>query len=275
MKSHLASLLIALIAGYLGGVSSQFFQAKSIPPEQIQEKHRSEPSSAFYVQTETSELTLQLAQLQERIDWLEMQLNEIANNQSNITDSSEKKTITSTGENTPQVRSLVPDKNNLVSAGVDPVIADDILRRISQQEFRRLELQNLIQRNTGLDIRQYRDELREINQNKISLRAELGDDAYDRYLLESGQNNRMQVTAVMAESPAEVNGIQKGDVILNYNDQKIFNWSDLREVTLEGEIGSFTNVVIYRDGMRMSLIVPRGTLGVQLEAVQLDPALQR
>jgi membrane-associated protease RseP (regulator of RpoE activity) len=275
MKSHLTTLFIALIVGYLGGISSQLFHSKSRPDEQIQVKQAAAPSSSFDVQTEPDELVLQIAHLQQRIDWLEMQLNEIVDNQPIITAGTENKTIISTAKNTRPGRTVVPDKDNLVSAGVDPVTADDILRRISQQEFRRLELQNLIQRNTGSDIRQYRDELRALNQNKISLRSELGDDAYDQYLMVSGQNNRMQVSAVMAESPAELNGIQKDDVILYYDDKKIFNWSDLRGATLAGEIDSYTNVVIFRDGMRMSVIVPRGTLGVQLEAIQVDPARER
>jgi hypothetical protein len=275
MKSHLSTLIIALIAGYLGGISGQFFQSKSIPAEQIQVKPGTELSNSFYVQTEPDDLTLQIAHLQQKINWLEMQLNEMANNQSDITDSTENPTIKSTGKNTRQGRTVVPDKDNLVAAGVNPDIADDILRRISQQEYRRLELQNLIQRNAASDIGKYRDEIRELNNSKISLRYELGDDAYDQYLMVSGQNNRMKVTSVMAESPAELNGIQKDDVILYYDDQKIFKLSDLREATLDGEIGYYTNIVIFRDGMPMSLIVPRGTLGVQLEAIQLDPARER
>ena len=57
-----------------------------------------------------------------------------------------------------------------------------------------------------------------------------------------------------------------------YGDQKILNSTDIRNATLEGDIGSFINIEILRDGSRMSLTVPRGTLGVRLEAVQIDPA---
>ena len=76
----------------------------------------------------------------------------------------------------------------------------------------------------------------------------------------------------MADSPAELNGVLQDDVILYYDDQKILNSSDIRKATLEGDIGTLTNVEILRDGMRMSLIVPRGTLGVRLEEIQLSPA---
>lgn len=275
MKSHLATIVIALCAGCLGGISSHFFLSGSAPVEQTQAEQGTELSRAFPAQTEAGEVTLQITQLQQKTDWLEMQFNEIVHTQSNSKDSTENTVLAPVDNKVRQRAPVIPNKDNLVYAGVDPDIADDILRRISQQEFRRLELQNLIQRNASSETQQYRNELRELKQNKISLRAELGDDAYDRYLVESGQNNRMKVTSVMAESPAELNGIQKEDVILYYDENRIFNWSELREATLDGEIGSYTNVVIFRDGQRMSLIVPRGTLGVQLEAVQLDPAEER
>lgn len=271
MKSHLTTLFIALIVGYLGGISSQFFHSDSLSTDKIQAQHSTDLSGPLHVQTEPGDLRLQIEQLQQKTDWLEMQLNEVAKTREKVDDSADNKQVQLAGKGAQNARALVPDKENLVSAGVDPDVAEDILRRISQQEFRRLELQNLIQRDSSAGAQQYRDELRELNQNKISLRDELGDDTYDQYLMVSGINNRVKVTSVMAESPAELNGIQKGDVVLYYDDRKIFAWSDLRKATLDGAIGSFTNMVINRDGMRMSLVVPRGTLGVQLEAIQSDP----
>ena len=75
----------------------------------------------------------------------------------------------------------------------------------------------------------------------------------------------------MSGSPAEIYGFQSEDIILSYDDQKILNWRDIRKATLQGEIGSYTNVEILRDGSRMNFTVPRGTLGVQLASVQLPP----
>lgn len=270
MKSHLTTLLIALIVGYLGGISSQFFQSKSTPDDQTQVKPNTDLSKPSHTQTEPSDLSMQIAQLQQRIDWLETQVFEATQNQ---TDKSEDKPKGSVVKSTRRSRPATPNKDNLVSAGVDRDIADDILRRISQQEYQRLELQNLIRRNASSDTRkQYTDQLRELNKNRISIRSELGDDDYDQYLFVSGKNNRVKVSSVMADSPAELNGIQKDDVILYYDDQKVLTRVDLRDATLEGDIGSFTYLEILRSGTRMSLMVPRGTLGIRMEATQLDPA---
>ena len=76
----------------------------------------------------------------------------------------------------------------------------------------------------------------------------------------------------MSGSPAESAGFSSDDIILSYDNQKVLAWADIRRLTLEGEIGSYTNVDVLSNGERISLMVPRGTLGVQLEPVQLDPA---
>lgn len=272
MKSHLTTLFIALIVGYLGGISSQFFQPQSTPVDQRLEKHTAESPDPLPMQTESGDLTPQMAQIQQKIHWLEKQLNELTKNQATLADSIEDKTEKSVEKSIRQYLPVALNKDNLISAGVNPEHADALLRRISQQEFRRMELINLIRRKASPDLRQYRDELREIQQNKITLRSELGDEGYDQYLNVTGQNNRVKVTSVMTGSPAESNGFQKDDVIVYYGDQKILNSSDIRNATLEGDIGSFINVEILRDGSRMNLTVPRGTLGVRLEAVQIDPA---
>ena len=272
MKPHLTTIFIALIVGYLGGISSQVFQSESTPVDRIQEKHSAGITSQPHIQTEPGELTLQVEELQQKTDWLEMQLNEIVEGQAYISDKTEAEAEKSTDKRIHQPRRVEPNKDDLVSAGVNPDVADDLLRRISHQKFRRMELQNLIRRNASSGARQYRAELRELDKNKISLRSELGDYEYDQYLVASGQNNRVKVSSVMAGSPAEISGFQKDDVILYYDDKKILNNSDLRKATLEGDIGNFTNVEILRDGAHMSLMVSRGTLGVQLQDIRLDSA---
>jgi len=272
MKSHLATLVIALIVGFFGGVSSQFFKSKPTPVEQSQETLNTDFSSPFQTRTGPNDFALQIAQMQKKIHWLEIQLDEVTQNQTTITEGLKDKTKNLTETSINQAPAVASPKDNLVSAGVNPDIADDILRRISQQQFRKMELSNLMRRNASSGARQYSDELRELAQNGISLRSELGDDIYDQYLFVSGQNNRVKVASVMAGSPAESNGVLKDDVILYYGDKKIITWDDIKKATLDGEVGSFTNVEILRDGNRMSLMVPRGTLGVQLNVIKLDPA---
>ncbi len=86
MKSHLATLLIVLIVGFFGGVSSQFFKSKPTPVEQSQETHNTDFSSPFQTRTESNNFALQIAQMQKKIHWLEIQLDEVTQNQTTITE---------------------------------------------------------------------------------------------------------------------------------------------------------------------------------------------
>jgi hypothetical protein len=54
--------------------------------------------------------------------------------------------------------------------------------------------------------------------------------------------------------------------------KKIMNMSDVQQAALGGEIGDVANIEILRNGNRMSLTVPRGTLCVRLGAARLAPA---
>jgi hypothetical protein len=63
MKLHLTTLVIALIAGYLGGVSSQSFRPASTSVDQAQEKYNTDISSPSQIQAESSTVTLQIAHL--------------------------------------------------------------------------------------------------------------------------------------------------------------------------------------------------------------------
>ncbi len=266
MKISFNIILIALLSGFAGGFFSQYFFTGETVSYQTPDTV-TDSSNPFQIQTESKDLNVQLEKLQQKISLLEIQLNEFSENKSRH-DDSEKPSSRQTQPN----RSTTPSTETLTAAGINQDIADDILRRISEQQFRRLELQNLMQRSDPSTRRQYSQELRELNENKILLRTELGDEAYDKYLFISGQNNRVKVSSVMAGSPAESSGFQSNDVILYYDNQKILNWADIRKATIEGEIGSYTSVEILRDGVQMSLMVPRGTLGVQLDTTQQDPS---
>lgn len=268
MKSHLITLFIAFIVGYIGASTNQLFNNQSNTSPTSADNDTQVPTNPFQLITAPDDIATELSELKQKVNSLEQQLKTLEKNQNDAppgeaTSSKDRKSIRS--------RPVKPDKENLLLAGVNSDIADDVLRRMSQQEYKRLELQNLIQRG-GDDARLHRTELRELNRNRISLRSELGDDTYDQYLYTSGQNNRVKVSSVMADSPAELSGFQNDDVILYYDEQKVLSWNDIRTATIQGEIGSYTNVEILRDGARMTLMVPRGTLGVQLDAMQLDPA---
>lgn len=274
MKQHLITIVLALcigfLGGYLGGKNSSDPESNKTALPAINSADLAGYISSDNLSNTTSADSTQLEDLQYKVELLALQLDALT--QSSSDNESPAENITSHVTKAPSFnRPVRPNKKNLSAAGISSDEAEKLLRRMSQQEYRRLELQNNISRNKGAASNEYRQQLRELNQNKISLRSELGDEAYDKYLFSSQQNNRVKISSVMAGSPAESAGFASNDIILSYDNQKVLAWSDIRRLTLEGEIGSYTNVDILRNGERMSLMVFRGTLGVQLEPVLLDP----
>ncbi|RKZ99271.1 MAG: hypothetical protein DRQ43_00090 [Gammaproteobacteria bacterium] len=160
---------------------------------------------------------------------------------------------------------------NLLKGGIAPTIAEDIVRRKSSAELKRLELQDRAKRDNYLNTQRYYDELDNINQQDVNLREELGDESYDEYLYASKQNNRIKIASVMLGSAAEQSGIQKGDVVLSYDNKRMFSWQELKDATTEGQLGEFVAINIVRDGEIYSFTVPRGPLGTQLGTTRLAP----
>lgn len=278
MKTSVPTIIISLVCGFAGGLGSQFLVGEK-PAESTQtEPAVSLINNPFAVKSpdanygdtshSTSTTTDEIKTLKQHIIQLENELDEIKSSLAASDTAPAESTRTAA-----MFKPVQPDQEKLVDAGVNPDIAADILRRISQQEYRRLELQNLISRSSGENRRMYQNELRELNRNRLSLRTELGDELYDNYLYSSGQSNRVKVSSIMSGSPAESSGFKSDDIILSYDGKRILNWPDIRKFTRQGEIGSYTNIDILRDGERISLMVPRGTLGVQLDAVRVDPRL--
>ena len=95
-----------------------------------------------------------------------------------------------------------------------------------------------------------------------TLRAELGDADYERYLKATGRPTSVRVTEVLASSPAEQAGLLPGDEVIAYSGQRIFNNADLNRVLLEGAAGEPVAVDVVRDGQTLQLVLPRGPLGI-------------
>ncbi len=165
----------------------------------------------------------------------------------------------------------VLDPSHLVKAGVDPVIAEDIVRRKNEIELQKLELRDRAAREGYLGSSRYMQELQALVDADFSLRAELGEDAYDRYLYASGQANRVRVAAVIPGSAAEQAGVRSGDLIIRYGETRLFGWRELQQATTGGNRDEYISLSVMRDGQETLLWVPRGPLGVRLSMMRVNP----
>jgi len=160
----------------------------------------------------------------------------------------------------------------LVAAGLDTQSATDIKRRRDQLTLSEISLQDLATREGWMNTPRFAGEMAEIDRQRTSIRDEIGDDAYDRYLAALNQPNRVAVDDVLLESPAAVAGFQAGDVVLRYGDTRIFAPGELVAATRGGVAGETVQVEISRAGQRLEVAVPRGPLGLRIAESRGDPA---
>ena len=164
------------------------------------------------------------------------------------------------------------DQQTLVAAGVEPGVATEYLRRQNRREMKRLELRDRASRQGWLDSARFSQQLGKLELGGGSLREEIGDESYDRFLYLTGQPNRVIAAAVIDESPAQLAGMDAGDTILGYDDSRVFSFADLRNATRVGNRGERVLVRVQRKLKVMELLLPRGPLGIRLDSDSVQPS---
>ena len=159
----------------------------------------------------------------------------------------------------------------LVDAGVDQTKVSYIKEVFEQAEMDRLYLRDQATREGWMGSKRYNDAAKEISDRTNALRSELNDEEYDAYLYAAGRSNRVIIESVLSNSPASNAGIQAGDVILTYDNQRIYSWTDLTSATSKGTANSTVAVTITRNGQQQQVYVPRGPLGVRLATDSVAP----
>ena len=162
------------------------------------------------------------------------------------------------------------DEQALIEGGMDSVQASQLKAFFEQLEMERLYLRDQAARE-GWDRARLRDEFRQLDDKEESLRDQLGESAYDAYLYASGQSNRVAVTSVLASAQASQAGIEAGDHILRYDNQRVYNWQDLRTATTSGDISDVVEVEVDRDGETLQFYLARGPLGIRMDSLSVAP----
>jgi hypothetical protein len=147
--------------------------------------------------------------------------------------------------------------HSLMENGFSEDEARRVLQRESEAEFKSMQLAWEAQREGTPP-----DQLPASSDPQALLRAELGDADYERFLVAQGQPTAIQITRVLNGSPGSEAGLQPGDQIVSYDGERVFNVTDMRELTLRGAAGEDVVIEIDRDGVRMQLSVPRGPVGI-------------
>jgi predicted metalloprotease with PDZ domain len=158
----------------------------------------------------------------------------------------------------------------LVDSGMTGSQARELKVFFEQQELQQLYLRDQAIRESW-DRQKYREEFQALNDEEDALKNRLGDSAYDAYLYASGQSNRVAVSSVLATAPAGTAGIQAGDHILRYNNQRIYSGFELRQATTGGNASDSVPVEVERDGQILEFYLIRGPLGIRMNSVSVAP----
>ena len=159
----------------------------------------------------------------------------------------------------------------LTDAGVDQAKVSYIKNVFEQAEMDKLYLRDQATREGWMGSERFNDAMKEISDRNSALRAQLNDDEYDAYLYAAGRSNRVIVESVLSNSPASNAGIQAGDVILSYDNKRIYSWTDLTGATSEGAANTTVAVTIIRNDQRQQVYIPRGPMGVRLTTDSVAP----
>jgi len=81
----------------------------------------------------------------------------------------------------------------------------------------------------------------------------------------------LAVTEVLPGSPAETAGVQRGDLLLRYDGERLLAPEALREATAGGVAGAWADLEVQRGAETVRLLVPRGPLGVAIDARSVAP----
>ena len=163
------------------------------------------------------------------------------------------------------------DSEAIVAAGFRPERVEEFRSRLDQIELERLYVRDQAAREEWLDSPRYAEESAQLAAALQDTRSEFGEGLYDWMLYTNGQPNRVRVANVIPDSPASEAGLQTGDVIVQYDDTRIFGPGELRESTTQGLAGDLTPLDLVRDGEEIRVYVPRGPLGIRLQPLAEEP----
>ncbi len=163
------------------------------------------------------------------------------------------------------------NSNNLLAAGVDFTLADELVAQWNQHQLRQLELRDIATREGWLDSDEYREQAKNLRDNQINLRDELSDKQFEQYLYDTGQDNRVAINSVIQGSAAQSIGLRTGDMILSYAGENIYLSREIQNSSRGGIRDELVLIGIQRGQEYLELYIPRGPLGIMLESERIEP----
>ena len=250
------------------GAESSVQVQPSNSPFAVKKEQSTEPSDLVVLSPNAESGAPDVALLLQRIELAERRIEELETSVAEV----EFQQIHSTSEFLPNGQANVQQAarqdsaTNLLGAGFELATVEEIQNIRNDLQLQRLDLRDRATREGWIGTDRFRDEQRELR-NGSRLRETLGDDDFDKFLLAEGRDNRVRIESVIENSAADLAGIEVGDIVMRYADERIFSFRDLQRSTTEGERDQPINIRISRDEQMLDFVIPRGPMGVTLSGV--------
>jgi membrane-associated protease RseP (regulator of RpoE activity) len=142
---------------------------------------------------------------------------------------------------------------DLIVAGFAPARAEWINRRVQELRMQAMQAEDEARREGRAP---------PPDLEATTLRTELGDEDYERFLTAQDRPTRIKVIRVLARSPAERAGLRQGDEIFAYDGTRVFDIQQLNELALRGTRGEPVVVGVRRNGENFGFALPKGPTGI-------------
>jgi PDZ domain len=160
----------------------------------------------------------------------------------------------------------------LAGVGLDATKMADLERRYRALAAAEVQLRHNAEQEGSLDSTSLAEKLDLIATARLSIRQEIGDEAYDLFLFAIGEPNRVFVTDVEQHSPGEIAGLQAGDVVVRYDGARLFSTDDLLAEIDAATPGKVVRLDVLRQGNPIQIEVADGSPGTGFAATQEPPA---
>jgi hypothetical protein len=164
------------------------------------------------------------------------------------------------------------DERRLRDSGIAASEIERYRARLAEIELDRLHLRDRAAREGWLDTPRFAEESQGIDAALAGLDGEFDDEVHDWMRYAAGQPNRLAVTEVLPGSAAETAGVQRGDLLLRYDGERLLAAEALRDATAGGVAGAWADLEVQRGAETLRLLVPRGPLGVAIDARSIAPS---
>lgn len=171
--------------------------------------------------------------------------------------------------NTPQDNPLIPSAQSIAldTLNVPPslqntLIAAHLLGLDDGTATQLLALESEREKQAFKRMQGFVDSTENPDNTTAAIAELLSPEQFEQYQTQLGKTTAVKVPSVVPQSQAEREGLKAGDMIIRYNDTRVFSAEGLKFAIKNSPPGEVVEVIFVRDGQQFSAYVSSGPIGI-------------